>query len=262
MKHVVGHVLGVAGRKPDTQIGVDCSDAFKQLGKTHHRLTLVFDVTFIVDVPFVAVDVLAEQRHFAVARIKQLMGFSYNALRVSAALAASGERNHTETAHVVAAPHNADERRNAIRIQPHRADFRVGLLSTQQHVDRLLPAVNLINEVGNVAVRIRADHQIHEFLLFEQRLFQPFRHASEYTHHQFRPVLLRFFELAQTGAHALLGVLADGTGIQEDQIRLFFIPRGRESRFVEDACHNLRIAEVHLAAIALQIELASIRRRA
>ncbi len=121
-----------------------------------------------------------------------------------------------------------------------------------------MPALDLIDEVGNVAVRVRTDHQIHEFLLLEQGLFQPFRHASEYTHHQFWAMLLRFLELPQAGAHAMFGVLADGTGIQEDQIRLFFIPRGRESRFVEDACHNLRIAEVHLATIALQIELASI----
>nr|GFD17724.1 hypothetical protein [Tanacetum cinerariifolium] len=61
----------------------------------------------------------------------KLAGFLHNAVGIAAALAPAGERHHAEGAHIIAAAHDADEGRDAVRIQAHRGDIGVGFLAAQ-----------------------------------------------------------------------------------------------------------------------------------
>ena len=74
------------------------------------------------------------------------------------------------------------------------------------------------------------------------------------------PCTFRLLKLSQSCPDALLGILANGTGIEQDQIRFVFIACGRESRITQNACNNLRIAKIHLTSVALQVELSRVRR--
>ena len=57
-------------------------------------------------------------------------------------------------------------------------------------------------------------------------------------------------------ADPLLCVVADGAGVQQDQIGLALILGGGVAGLGEDASDNLAVAEVHLATVALEVQLA------
>jgi hypothetical protein len=52
-------------------------------------------------------------------------------------------------------------------------------------------------------------------------------------------------------AHPLLGVVTDGTRIQQDKVCFFDVPRRRVAGVVENARDDFRVAEVHLAPVTL-----------
>ena len=243
-------------REAHTQIGIHIGDEVHQLGKADDRLPLVLDVAFGVDIPLVAVHVLAEQGHLSVALGKQVAGLGHDALRIAAPLPAPGERDDAEAAHVVAAPHDGDEGRHAFVVEADRLNLGVGLFPAEQRVDRLLPALDLIDEARQVAVGVRTDDQVDQLLLLEQLVPQALGHAAEDAHLELGVVALAAFEVLQTMTNPLLGVVPDGAGIEQDQIGLALILGGGVAGFGEDARNDLAIAEVHLATVALEVQLA------
>ena len=56
----------------------------------------------------------------------------------------------------------------------------------------------------------------------------------------------------------LFRLIADGTGIQENDIGLLDIGSGVKTIFLKNRRNNLTVREIHLAAIALDIKLAAI----
>src|SRR5690606_14077239 len=84
---------------------------------------------------FIRVYVLPQERDFAVPGVEQICCFLNDGLWITASLASTGKGHHTERAHIVATPHDGNERRYAIGIEAHRADVRIGLLARQQYID-------------------------------------------------------------------------------------------------------------------------------
>ena len=204
---LVGHVLRMRSREAHTQIGIHIGDKVHQLGEADDRLPLVLDIALGVDIPLIAVHVLAEQGHLSVALGKQVAGLGHDALRVAAPLPAPGEWDDAEAAHVVAASHDGDEGRHALVVEADRLDLRVGLFPAEQGVDRLLPALDLIDEAWQVAVGVRADDQVDQLLLLEQLVPQALGHAAEDAHLEFGIVALAAFEVLQAMTDALLGIV-------------------------------------------------------
>ena len=62
--------------------------------------------------------------------------------------------------------------------------------------------------------------------------------------------------MLQAVADALLGIVPDRAGVEQDQIGLTLILGGGVAGLGQDARDDLAVAEVHLASVALQIQLA------
>ena len=254
VEHVVRHVFGMRGAETHPKVWVDRRHHFQELGKANHGLGLVLDDALVVDVPLVGIDVLTQQGDLAVTRLEEFLGFPNDAFRVTAALSAAGEGHHTERTHVVTTPHDADERRHAAFVQSDRADLCVGLLAGEQDVDGFLASFHLIHQIGEVAVGIRAHHQIHELLLLQQLVPQALGHASQDAHHQTGVLRLVAFEVDQSVADALFGVVSDGAGVEQHQVGVVGVTGGLIPCIGQDAGHDFAVAEIHLTAVALQVQ--------
>src|SRR5690349_15216463 len=104
---------------------MDQCDLFKQLGEIDRWFSGLNNFSLARDIPFIAVDILTKQCHFTVTLLKEIGGFLYNALRITASFAASGERHDAEGTHVVAATHDRNKRGNAIAVEAYRCDLRI-----------------------------------------------------------------------------------------------------------------------------------------
>ena len=247
--------MGSAETNP--QIWVHHGHLFQELGEAHHRFILVLHHALVVNVPLVGIHVLPQQGHLAVALIKQLLGLPDNALWISASLAASCEGDHAERTHVVAATHDADEGRHSAFVQADRADFCIRFFPGQKDIHSLLTSFHLVHEIGQIAVGVGAHHQVHQLLLFQQLLSQALRHATQHPHDQTWIPLFVALEMNQAPSHTLLRIVSDGTSVQQHQVGIVGVPCRLVAGIRQDAGHNFTVAEIHLAAVALQVQFSS-----
>ena len=194
---------------------------------------------------------MSQQRDFAVTFVVEVECLSHNALRVPAAFAAPGKRHHAKAAHVVAAPHDGNESRDPLVVQAHGLDLRVRLFPAQQRIDRFLSALHFVHEAGQIAVGIWPHHHVYQFLLLQQLIAQALGHAPQDAHFELWILALSPFQVLQSVADALLSIVPNRAGIEQNQIGLLFALRGGKARFCEDAGHNLAVAKVHLTTVAL-----------
>lgn len=61
-------------------------------------------------------------------------------------------------------------------------------------------------------------------------------------------------QLLQAISYPLLRIIADGTGIQQDQIGFLELACQAKTVLVEDGSHDLAVTKVHLATITFQVE--------
>ncbi|MDT4850226.1 hypothetical protein FQZ97_843700 [compost metagenome] len=105
IKHFICNIFRVRSRKPDPQVRTDQGHFFQQLRKIK---------SFLFFLPVIGIHVLPQEGHFTVPLFKKLAGFFLHGMRITAALPATGIGHHTETAHIVAPPHNGYKRRDAV----------------------------------------------------------------------------------------------------------------------------------------------------
>ena len=108
----------------------------------------------------VGVDVLPQQRHFAVAVFEETPHLGDDGLRVAAPLTAPGVGNHAVGAEVVAPAHDRHEGAHAVAVEAHGGDLGVGLLGRKQHVDALAARLGAAHQARQVAVGVRPGHDI------------------------------------------------------------------------------------------------------
>jgi hypothetical protein len=110
------------------------------------------------------------------------------------------------------------------------------------------------DEIRKIAVGVGTYDDVDQLFLFEQLGLQPFGHAAEHTHDLVGFAVLTVAKVPQPTPHALLGIVADGACVQQDQVGFFQHPGGGVAAIAEDGCHDLAVGKVHLAAVALQVK--------
>ena len=78
------------------------------------------------------------------------------------------------------------------------------------------------------------------------------RHASEQPQLDLGARLLKSCEVAQTPDHALLGMLADRAGVQQDDVGLLELRCGRVTGSAQDPSNQLGIRDIHLASVGFE----------
>ena len=205
----------------------------------------------------VGIDVLPQQRHLAVAVFEQTARLGDDGLRIAAPLAAPGVGDHAVGTEVVAPPHDRHEGAHAVAVEAHGGDFGIGLLGRKQHVDTLAARLGLAHQARQVAVGVRPGHDIDARRSLDQLLAQAFGHAADDAHDKTRIRAPVAFHLGQTAPDALLGVVADRAGVDQDDIGLADAVRIDIAFALHERNDDLRVADVHLAAVGLDEKFAS-----
>src|SRR5690606_18306043 len=106
---------------------------------------------------------------------------------------------------------------------------------------------------GEATVAVRPHDQVHVRRLVEQRLAHPLRHAPGHPDHEPGALPLQPVELRDPAQHALLRMVTDRAGVDQDDVRLLrrideLVPARRE-----DPLHELAVRNVHLAPVRLDV---------
>ena len=234
----VAHVLGVRRGEAHAQQRRDVGHTADQLRKTDLAGT-------------VGGDVLPQQRHLAVTVGEERPHLREDRLGIAAAFDAPRVGHHAVGAVVVAAAHDGHEGAHAVAVEPHGCDLGVGLLARQQDVDPLAARTGFAHQLRQVAVGVWPRYDIHGILAFGQALLQPLGHAADDADEHPLPAAAQAPQLGQTAPDALLGIVADRTGIDQDDVRLPGIVGVAPPFALHDRHDDLRIADVHLAAVGL-----------
>ena len=102
------------------------------------------------------------------------------------------------------------------------------------------------------AIAVRTDDEVDVLRALEQPRAEPLRHAPGDAQH--RVGLHVPLELAEPPDHALLGVIADRAGVDEDDVRPVRALDRRVADGRELPEHQLGVAHVHLAAVRLDVD--------
>jgi hypothetical protein len=108
-------------------------------------------------------------------------------------------------------------------------------------------------QVGQSPIGIWARDQIEPRRPRHQRRSIMLRHASEQPELQMRPGNFEPCEIAQPADHAVLGMLANRAGIDQDNIGVLGTRREGIASLAQDGADRLRIGDIHLAAVGFEI---------
>ena len=190
-----------------------------------------------------------------VAFVPKLRYLFDDGLRVAAPLASAGKRNHTERTHIVTATGDAHKGGDAVSAKANRFDVMVRLFFAQDDVDGLASAIQLLEQVGQVAVGVGTHHQVHKLFFVKELFTNALSHAAQNANLEFGILGLERVELIEAVAHGLLGLFANRAGIQQHQIGLLEVVRGLVPVLLKDGCDDLAVRKIHLAPVGLEVEL-------
>ena len=176
----------------------------------------------------VGVDRLPEQGDLGDPVVGQAPDFGDHVVGLAVLLRPPHVRHDAEGAAVVASPLDGDPRGHARA--PALLQTPVVLVEGQvQHREALFAAPaaaaaarhDLLQRLAEAAVAVGSHDQVHGGDALEQRVPHPLRHAAGHAQHQPGALAPEAAQLADPSQHPFLGVLADGTGVDEDDVRLF-----------------------------------------
>ena len=106
--------------------------------------------------------------------------------------------------------------------------------------------------------RLRAEYEVDEGRALEDAVAFLARDAAAHSDEELRAPQLQQPPLAQVGKDFFLRLLADRTGIEEDDVGLFRVGGDFEAvGLVEDVRHPRRVVFVHLAAEGRNVQTAA-----
>ena len=234
----VGHVGGVWRGEADALDSGDSVGAAQELGEV--------DVSVAI-----GVDGLPEKNDFLEPLRGGVLDLLDHVLDGEASLAPAHVWNDAEGAELVAPAHDADP--GADSVGTGGSEIGVGLIPTQTRGQGRLLA-RLIDEKGKVAVRVRAYNQIELRHALEETSLQVLGHAPRDAEDDSGAAMLVPAQLAQAPVDALLGMLADGTGVDEDHVGFGGLIDPLVARGAELTEHQLGVGHVHLAAVGLDVD--------
>lgn len=127
LQQAVAHVLGVRRGEAHAQRRRNRRHEAHQFGEVHLA-------------GLVRIDVLPQQRHFAVSVLEERAGLRDDRLRVAAPFAAAGIGHHAVGTEIIASAHDGHIGAHAVAVEPHGGDLGIGLLRGEQDVHALPPA--------------------------------------------------------------------------------------------------------------------------
>ena len=199
----------------------------------------------------IGVDRLAEQDDFFYAARGQRRDFANHRIGGDAAFASAHVWNHAKGAELVAPAHRGNVRANAVLMLGR--DVGVGLGSVERDIDRGIEA-GAPDQLGQAAIAVGSGDEVEPGRLFDDRSAIVLRHASEQTEPYSRPAALEAGQLAEPLEHALFGVLADSAGVEQDDVGVFSLLGAPEAGLTHHGPHGLRVRDIHLASVGLDID--------
>ena len=103
-------------------------------------------------------------------------------------------------------------------------------------------------ELGQLVDLARAEGDVHERELAEDLLLDRLRPAAADAHDALGIAPLERLGLAEVGDEAIVRLLADGAGVEEDEVRVPALGHLAIAERLEHALHALGVVLVHLAA--------------
>ena len=255
------------------QPGVGVDQPFGELARVRGGVADALDARDVVDVveqrgkvgrgveafhlAQVGVDVLAQQRHFLHALFGQGDHVGQHVLEGAGDLLAAGVRHHAEAAVLAAAFHDGDEGAGA-----HLARWRQGVelldlgkADVDLRVARLSASVD---EFGQAVQGLRAEDHVDKGRARNDGLAFLAGHAAAHADDQFGSGRLHGPEVAQVGEDLLLGLLADGTGVEQDDVGLVRVVGQLGALGLgQQVGHPFAVVGVHLAPEGAQVEFSA-----
>ena len=235
-------VLGMGRHETQAEIARQARDLRHEVGEIHAE----------AEVLAVRIDVLAEQRDLLIALRDQRAALLQDVLRLAGALSAAHIGHDAVRAEIVAAVHDGDPRLELILAHDGQAlgngSGRIlhgeHALACRQHAEQQLRQLPQV---------VRGEHAVHIGIGLAHAL----DHGGLAHHAAAQEDLLTWVaaagmhERADIAEHALLGVLADGAGIEDDEVRALRAVRQTVATVLEHAADLLGIRLVLLAAVGL-----------
>ena len=239
VEELVGRVLRLARHKAQPVVAGNGVDGGEQVCK----------VVIGAQVLAVAVHVLAEQRNFLIALGDEAAALLDDLLRLAAALAAADVGHDAVRAEVIAPVHDAHPRAHAALAHDGKilCDAAVLILNGE---DALILRIYLVQQLGEPPLGLRAEHKVYVvvgvFHLVGHDLL--LRHAAAEADDLIGLCGLRVAESAKVAVDPLFRVLADGAGVEQDDVGLIFVARELVAHLAQHAHEHLAVGHVLLAA--------------
>ena len=238
-------VLGMRGHEADAGESRHVSQRLEQVGEVLRPGESRF--------PAVGVHVLAEQRHFAHAPLRQSPHFLHDVAGRAAGLRSAHVGHDAVRAEVGAAGHDLDPGQRAL--PPHRRKIGAppggGVLE-----GRRLPAGRqaLLEEQRQLVQALGADQYVHVRVLDEERVLTALRQTPRHHHKPAGIFLLQPPRLAQMAQKPGVGLLPDGAGVVDEEAGLLGPRHLTQTDAGQQAADALRVVLVHLAPEGAHVE--------
>ena len=183
----------------------------------------------------------------------QVFYLSEDALRITAALPASGVWHDAVVAEVVAATHDAHEAAHLLSADTHRHDVAVGLGGGEFDVDGVAAVLTLGYKVGQSEIAVGTAHEIGVMVVY-QVVFHSLRHAAQHAEDDLAALLLLCMEGFETVVYLVFSILPDAACIQKNSVCVVFLFAKFITRHLHHRSYNFAVCHVHLAAISLYEE--------
>ena len=245
-----GELARVRGGVADALDAGDVVDVVEQRGKVGRGVEAFH-------LAQVGVDVLAQQRHFLHALFGQGDHVGQHVLEGAGDFLTTGVRHHAEAAVLAAAFHDGDEGAGA-----HLARRRQGVeLLDLGKTDVDLGMAGLatpVDEFGQAVQGLRAEDHVDKGGAREDGLAFLTGHAAAHADDQLGAGRLHGPEVAQVGEDLLLGLLADGTGVEQDDVGLVRVVGQLGALGLgQQVGHPFAVVGVHLAPEGAQVEFSA-----
>ena len=232
----------MAGHEADVIVPRDGAEQVQQVGKIH----LLFKALAV------AVDVLAQQGDLLVACLYEALELGEDVAGLPALLAAADVGHDAVGAEVVAAVHDGQpcaELALAADRDILHDDGALGRLHQHPLVllqllgDELGQGVDAIHAEDEVNVGVTLAQLLHDVLLVG--------HAAAESDDEAALFLLQALEGAHVAENALLGVLTDGAGVEEDEVGILGLVAQAVADVHQHALDALAVVDVLLTAVAV-----------
>ena len=162
-------------------------------------------------------------------------------------------RDDAEGTEPVAPAHDGDPSPHARLARDRQVGVGFGRIEPEVHV-RVALASRHSEQLGEPPVAVRPDQQVDVGSPLRQAPTEVLCHAARDPQPQVGPPPFVARQLGQPPEHARLGVLADRTGVEEDHVGGLGRVRALIAVGGQMTEHELRVGQVHLAAIGLDVD--------